>query len=297
MSKQEEETANVQSTESIMHSFEELNLMDSFLFESVTEKVEDAEKIARIIVERATGHHAEHLVIESQKQLRGINIDKRGIRMDLYFTEPDTTKEGRIIRIYDIEPNNYYEEEIPRRNRFYHALIDTKLLPKGVGFEKLPDVLTIWILPYDPFGEDCMIYTVKNVVNGNEKLSYNDGETKIFLYTKGTKGGNSKLKELLSYMENTRKENAVDEELQQIQNIVDEVKYSDEERARYLNLYGIIDYEKRDSYASGHAEGEIRGTINTCKSFGADRIRTKEELRKNYNLTDDKAEEYLELYW
>ena len=74
------------------------------------------------------------------------------------------------------------------------------------------------------------------------------------LYTKGTKGGSPKLKNLLNYMENTRKENAVDEELQQIQNIVDEVKCSDEERARYMKVYGVIDYEKRDSYEAGHTE-------------------------------------------
>ena len=53
--------------------------------------------------------------------------------------------------------------------------------------------------------------------------------------------------------------NAVDEELQQIQNIVDEVKCSDEERARYMKVYGVIDYEKRDSYEAGHAEGHTAG--------------------------------------
>ena len=61
-------------------------------------------------------------------------------------------------------------------------------------------------VPYDPFGDDRMIYTIKNVVTENEKLLYNDGIRKIFLYTKGSKGGNLKLKNLLDYMENTRKE-------------------------------------------------------------------------------------------
>ena len=105
------------------------------------------------------------------------------------------------------------------------------------------------------------------------------------------------MKALLNYMEDTRKENAVDEELLQIQSIVDEVKCSDEERKRYMNLYGVIDYEKRDSYEAGRQEGEIRGTINTCKTFGADRARTKEELRKSYALTEEAAEEYLKQYW
>lgn len=110
-------------------------------------------------------------------------------------------------------------------------------------------------VPYDPFGDDRMIYTIKNVVTENEKLLYNDGIRKIFLYTKGSKGGNLKLKNLLDYMENTRKEKAVDKELLEIQDIVDKVKCSDEERAQYMKIYGVIDYEKRDSYEAGEKKG------------------------------------------
>lgn len=310
MSKQTEELSNVQlesnrkrsnlCEEGGLRPLEELDMMDSFLFEAATEDVENAKKIAQVIIERAVGHRVEHLIIESQKSLKGMNVDKRGIRMDLYSTEQDVTKEGRILRIYDIEPNNYYEKEIPRRNRFYQSLIDAKLLPKGAEFEKMPDVISIWILPYDPFGDDRMIYTVKNVVAENEKLSYNDGVCKIFLYTRGNKGGSTTLKNLLTYMEDTRKENAVDEELLQIQSIVDEVKCSDEERKRYMNLFGVIDYEKRDSFEAGHELGVqegVRGIISTCKAFGTDRARAKEELQKNFDLTEEKIEEFLKLYW
>lgn len=49
-------------------------------------------------------------------------------------------------------------------------------------------MITIWILPYDPFGDDRIIYTIKNIAVENHDLVYNDGITKIILYTKGTKG-------------------------------------------------------------------------------------------------------------
>ena len=42
-------------------------------------------------------------------------------------------------------------------------------------------------LPYDPFGKDCMLYSVKNVVEDHPKIEYNDGIRKIFLYTGGKK--------------------------------------------------------------------------------------------------------------
>ena len=40
---------------------------------------------------------------------------------------------------------------------------------------KLPDIFMIWILPYDPFGDGRMIYTVKNMVvenNLQEMINY-----------------------------------------------------------------------------------------------------------------------------
>lgn len=302
-------TSKIQATQSIikpLKPLDELDMMDSYLFEAITEDTENAKKIAKIIIERVTGHQVKNLIIETQKQLKGINVDKRGIRMDLYSVEKDFGEsDSRVLRVYDIEPNNYKEKEIARRNRFYQSLIDAKLLPRGVDFEQMPDIITIWILPYDPFGDNRMLYTVKNVVTENEKLIYNDGVSKIFLYTKGTKGGSKELKDLLTYMENTRAENAVDEELLQIQSIVDGVKGSNEERERYMKLYGVIDYEKRDSFEEGKQvghkfglqEGQIRGTISTCKSLGVDCERTKEELTKSYALTEKAAEEYLKLYW
>lgn len=154
MSKQAKEPENKQHPKSNLRPLEELNMMDSFLFEAATEDAENAEKIARIIIERVTGHRVKNLIIESQKSLKGINVDKRGIRMDLYSTEKDMANENCLLRSYDIEPNNYYEKDLPRRNRYYQSLMDTKLLPSGAGYEKLPDVTTIWILPYDPFDDD-----------------------------------------------------------------------------------------------------------------------------------------------
>lgn len=118
----------------------------------------------------------ENLIAETQKQLKGINVDKRGIRMDIYTTEKDKEeKGGKTLRVYDIEPNNYYEKDIPHRSRFYQSMIDSKLLPVNAPFEELPDVITIWILPYDPFGEERMLYTVKNCVVENPQIGYNDG--------------------------------------------------------------------------------------------------------------------------
>ena len=294
--------ASISSNISHARPLEELDMIDSFLFEGTTESIEDAKLIAGVIIKRATGHTVENLIVETEKQLKGISLNTRGIRMDVLATEKDGEK---ALRIYDIEPNKYEEKDIPRRSRFYQSLIDSKLLPANTKFKELPDSISIWILPYDPFGDDRMLYTVKNMVAENNHLVYNDGVTKIFLYTKGTKGGSKELKELLTFMENTISDNAVDEELASIQQIVDKVKTRTDVKERYMTLQEVIDYEKRDSYeegveigrAEGIAVGIIQGTISTYKSFSQDTAQAKAHLINQFQLTNEKADEYINLYW
>ena len=97
-------------------------------------------------------------------------------------------------------------------------------------------------------------------------------------------------------MEHTTKVNAVDEELQEIQKIVDKVKSRSDVKERYMTLQEVIDYEKRDSYEEG-VEFGIQGTIATCKSLHQDKSQTKAHLISHFQLTEDKADEYLNLYW
>lgn len=102
-------------------------------------------------------------------------------------------------------------------------------------------------------------------------------------------------------MENSNEDNAVDEDLQKIQEIIGNVKSNSELRGRYMGLFGVTDYEMRDSYEAGEKvglqEGLVRGVIDTCKSFGISREKAKEELINKHSLSDETAEEYLNLYW
>ena len=287
-----------------LKTLEELDMMDAFLFGKATASVENAITISKVIIKRATGFDVQNIIVETEKQIPGITLNKRGVRFDVYLTEEDRKAGKDIFRLFDIEPNKYYEPDLPRRSRFYQSLIDSQLLPANTPFRNLPDIFMIWILPYDPFGDDRMIYTVKNMVAENNQIVYNDGSTKIFLYTKGTKGGSKELKDLLTYFENTTLSNAVDSDLQEIQKIVDSVKADFKERERYMTYEEILYYEKRDSHEAGIQIGReegimegIKGVINTCKSLNATCEQAKRALIEQFNLTEEKADEYLHLYW
>lgn len=273
-----------------LKSLDDLNMLDSFLFSVSTEETNNAELIARIIIERVTGIKLGEVIIETEKQFKGLDVDRRGIRLDLCISE---LKNGKTARVFDIEPNNYHYKSLPRRDRYYQSITDAKLLGKGMGTDELPEFISIWILPYDPFGENRMIYTVKNVVAENNQLVYNDGVMKFFLYTEGEYGGSCSLKSLLRYMSGTCKANAVDEELEKLHSIVEEVKHRREVGERYMTLQDMIDFEKEESYMEGRAKG-IFAAIRICCKVGLSIEETKDILIEEYSLNDDEAEKWID---
>lgn len=152
----------------------------------------------------------------------------------------------KLARVYDIEPNNYDIDKLPKRDRFYQSMLDVKFFESGQRFDELPELVSIWMLPQDPFGDNRMIYTIKNVVEENNELLYNDGVKKYFLYTNGKCGGSKELMTLLKYMSSTSAADAVNEELAKLHKVVNEVSsiqaalireyfLSEEEAEKYLN--------------------------------------------------------------
>ena len=210
----------------------DLSLIDAFMFEASTERIQDAEVVARIIAERAIGQKLGKIIVEPEKSIRGIDFGRRGVRLDLFISELDNEK---IVRVYDIEPNNYNLKNLPKRDRYNQALSDVKLLDSGADFEQLPDYVSIWILPDDPFDGERMIYTVKNMVTEDTDIVYNDGIKRLFLNAKGSVGGNDELRALLNYICDSCEENATDPDLKKLHNIVKDVKQNRKVGEQYMH--------------------------------------------------------------
>ncbi len=258
------------------------------------ENPENAKFIAKTIVKRATGRELSDFTVETQKELKAIEPGKRGIRLDVLVSIPDI--DGKTSELYDIEPNDYYESDLAKRTRFYNALTDIKLLNSQEDFGELPELISIWILTYDPFGDNRMLYTVKNVVTDNPTLKYNDGVTNLFLYTEGTVGGSEELGNLLKHMTNTTAENALDSDLKQIQKIVDSVKSNREVGERYMSMEKIIESAKYHGFAEGRAE-VIQAFIESYMedSFSIEQIKVK--LTTKFKLSEVEADEYLKEFY
>ena len=141
-----------------------------------------------------------------------------------------------------MEPDhNHKTAEIkafPKRARFYHAMIDRRSLKAGEHFGKMKKVYVIFICDYDPFGYDRVLYTIKNRCLEEPTMPYEDDAETWVLYTRGKKGNISEsLRQLLSYMENTNQNNAINEDLRDIQQMVDQVKRDGEVSLRYMKWF------------------------------------------------------------
>ena len=270
-------------------SFQDLNLLDSFLFSTATVDPNNAKLIARVIIRRVFGWTLTNIEVETEKQYPGIGVGQKGIRLDLEVIEKE---DGKIVRIFDIEPNAYVDKTIPKRSRYYQSLSDANHLNASKVYSYLPDYFSIWILPYDQFGDNRMIYTVKNTIVENPELEYNDGVTRVFLYTGGNIGGTEEIRTLLRYFIESNEENAVDSELKEIQNVVSDIKNDREVGERYMTLDDVINYEKRDSYIEGKKSGIEEGVekfISACRKMKHSDDDIINLLIEEFSLTKEEA--------
>lgn len=227
---------------------EELNLIDNFLFQEMLAQKEEGEEFARILLSTILDKNIRKVRIIPQKNILGINTDRHGVRLDAYIEDVSdelnaSVADAEVIPdIYDIEPNNTYEKEsLPKRMRYYHGLIDTQFLSSGTDYGALPNVVIIVILPYDPFGKNRMVYTIKNSCAEDPTVPYDDGARKIFLYTKGKEGNpGKKLSDMLKYIEKTTNNNVTSQDIESIQQLVERVKRKKDVSINLMRYYGTI---------------------------------------------------------
>lgn len=286
---------------------EELNLLDDFLFQEMISREETGEKFCRILLSTILGRQVRNVKVISQKNVLGADTDRHGIRIDAYIeevTEPSEIENAQLCDaqispdIYDVEPNNKYEKKtLPQRMRYYHGLIDTQLLERNVEYDKLPKVVIIVILPYDPFDKKRMVYTIQNQCVEDAGVNYDDGAKKIFLYTKGTEGNPSQaLQDMLKYIEKTTDDNVTNQDIASVHGLVNQIRKNKEVGINYMKSWELERMYREEGIAEGREEGMI-ALIETCQEFGKSKEETLAKVMQKLSLSKEKAATYVEKYW
>lgn len=167
--------------------------------------------------------------------------------------------------------------------------------------------MVIFILPYDPFGQDRCVYTIQNMIKEDPSIKYNDGALKMILYTKGKAGNPRKeLLEMLKYFEKSTTDNVTNPDIECVHHMVDRIKERKELNLEYMKSWEWDDYNKKLGREEGLKEGlkkankerenAIRILISSLKKYNATEQNIINELMSNFSLSHAESQNFLDKY-
>ena len=270
-----------------------LNLLDDFLFGTLVSHKEFGEAFCRELLQTIFQRKFGKLKVIPQRQYYGDDTENHGTRLDVYLEEDCAELEPEAL--YDLEAEKAKDknkrQNLPKRTRFYRAIVDGHSLASGEDYGTLKDVYIIIILPYDPFDKKRLIYTIRNMFQEDPSIPYEDGARTIFLYTKGTKGNIPKeLQELLHYMEDTKEKNAVNASLQKIQKMVEKVKEDKGVLLEYMKVWEREQMIREEGMEAGMEAGIAAGKAEQEKETEKERQRAQKEQQRAEKAEQEVAE-------
>ncbi|MDO4331214.1 MAG: hypothetical protein Q4C58_00815 [Eubacteriales bacterium] len=167
-------------------------------------------------------------------------------------------------------------------NLIYDQAYSRGLKSGEKDFIQLPNLYVLTILSFDPFGKNQMVYTIRNKCEEVPELEYDDGLRFYYFYTGGIKGGNEELRTMLTYIQDSRQENATDDATKEIHRYVSRVKLLPEVKKAYMRYEEIIYYERRDAAI----EAKIQDILDLLESHGEipESLKTCLQETKDFNL-------------
>ena len=240
-------------------SFGELDLVDDYMFDVVTEDLESC----KLILELAMGIRIKKIRWrENQKVIHNLP-GKRGARLDFYVE----TEEGTV---YDVEMQKRKRGNIPKRTRFYQSLIDVPMLKSGEeSFDKLKPSVIVVICGFDLYGYGQYRYSFSNRCLEVDDLELGDETSKIILNTKGTNDAEEDptLISFLHYVENSSEEvleESSDPRLKRLHEIIESIRSNAEMEAQYMK--GIT--REREKIADAKAAGALEILLGLLDELG-----------------------------
>lgn len=225
--------------------------MDDFLFDAATVDLETC----KIIIELSLGITIRNIVWkEGQKVIHNLP-GSRGIRLDFYVEDD----QGQV---FDVEMQKRNEGNIPKRTRFYQALIDAPMLKSGErGFDGLKPAYIVVICGFDLFGYGLYRYTFDNRCKEVPDLVMGDECQKIILNTKGKNDHEVEkaLVDFLHYVEKSSDENVpedCDERLKHLHKKIHKIKMSEEMGVSYMKMEERDRLIRDEGLRRGRAEGK-----------------------------------------
>ena len=273
---------------------EELTFTDNFMFQAVLKEPEIAAELVERLLSVKVGH-VEYPELE--KQIAPYYSSK-GVRLDVYLKDED--------KVIDVELQNYPEEALGKRTRYYQSMIDIDSLMKGQDYEDLKESYILFICKYDPFskgGKKLSLprYTFRNLCIENSDVELNDKTSKV-IYNSSAYGNekDEKIRDFLKYV--CTDSPGKDGFSNRLSALVEKIKDNDRFKGDYaaVNLHDrdLIRNTRKIAIAEGLALGEKQGAsqkaVEAAKNLLRMNILSPEQIAKAVNLPLEKVLSLLE---
>ncbi len=225
-----------------MKTIDDANLIDDVFMNLVASDPDVGEDFCKTLLSVLLQKEIGSVKVLVQRVIPGAGGGMRGVRLDVEVTEVDNEDLKRIANVYDIEPHTSSEDNMFKMMRFRQAKIDSRYMKSGDNdFSHLPDLYMIQITNYDPYGKGYMLYTFRNACEEVPDIKCEDGLRYLYFNTKGRKGGSEAIRNMLEYMQNSRKTAAVDSATTEVDKYVSNVRLDPEIRGKYMTFGEKLD--------------------------------------------------------
>ena len=245
-------------------NYDNLTFSDDFLFCRVLQTNPD---LCRELLELILGKEIGALVaVDGQRPIE-ITPNGRGVRFDVYAKDDDSV-------IYDIEMQNAPADNLPKRARYAHSLIDLDMLERGAHYRDLRQSYVIFICRFNLMkdaGRHC--YSFRNLCIEDHSLELNDGTEKLFLCTKGTADDVSpEMRDFLAYVDGSAPEGDLPNRLE---DAVTKARQDPRYRKEYMDFQDYLDMAKEEGRQEGRAEFEREKARADAETARADEAEAK----------------------
>ena len=239
--------------------FENLTIQSDFIFKKVMSRkricIHLLEELLQIKI-------ADINYLEAEKSLEP-DYTSRGIRLDIIVEDDKNTHYNLEMQVKNNKNPHTKAFVLPKRSRYYQALLDIDLLQQGQEYDLLPPTYVIFICVFDFFAKGNYVYTFKKRCLENLELELQDEATTMLLNTKGTHGDISK--DIKSFYDYVNNHIVTTDFTKQIDDEISYLKLDTKVRREFMLMEARLLDERREGIAEGKeiglAEGEAIGLV------------------------------------
>ena len=245
-------------------TFDQLTLQNDFLFKRVMQN----KRICKKLIETILDIQIASISFPEIEKTLDIATESKGIRLDIIVEDDQHTRYNLEMQALNTINQETQESLLPKRTRYYQAMLDTDMLQKGQDYDSLYRTYIIFICGFDLFEKGLYTYTFTKRCHEDLSLELPDETTIVFLNAKGTHGPASDiLKSFLRYVDDHI---VTDEFTQELQDELLHVKNDPKARRDYMKYEMNIKDIRNEALQIGLKQGEQIG-IDKGITIGMDK--------------------------